>query len=224
MVSMDMTSSQLLRPFIIFKGTFGARLMREWSTYTSSTVLFTENHWQSSATILIYLEKLRQVYAGVKAIGLVWDKASCHCSEEVLAYLNESNKTFSPRMIVEFIDAGLTSVHQPPDVVVNKPLKVEIRSQYEDMIASRARNIRFIPGELVMVSRKELVSIVEHAYKTIKNQNKSGKTFIRDSFELCGLNPWVQSTEKFQQHLDRLSENGNYKSLLEKNFDRSISS
>jgi OTU-like cysteine protease/DDE superfamily endonuclease len=227
MVTMDMSSSQLIPPFLIFKGVFGANLMREWSKYKGATVLFTEKHWQTSATVIIYLESLRKMYhhAGKKVIGLIWDKASSHNSEEVVTYLNESNQRCTPKIVVEFVDAGMTVVYQPPDVVINKPLKAAVRLQYEALMAARGRAQNFIPGGNVSVSREELVKIVECAYKSINEHNRlAGKDYIRRSFEMCGLDPWVNDDHVFQQHLDRLSENGIYKSLLEKNFDRSIGS
>ena len=61
MVTMDMASSQLTSPFIIFKGRFGARLMKEWSENPTCTALFTKNHWQTSSTVIIYLEYLRKL-------------------------------------------------------------------------------------------------------------------------------------------------------------------
>lgn len=45
MVSMEMISSQLLPPFVIFKGQFAKTLMKRWQGYSKSSVLFTSNHW-----------------------------------------------------------------------------------------------------------------------------------------------------------------------------------
>ena len=55
----------------------------------------------------------------------------------MLDYITQSNKTEIPKIVVDFVDDGLTSVYQPPDVVINKPLKKAIRSEYEGLMAER---------------------------------------------------------------------------------------
>ena len=222
MVTMDMASSQLTTPFIIFKGTFGARLMKEWSGYKTSTVLFTENHWQTSSTVIIYLESLRKLYPTKRVIGLIWDKASSHYSEEVVDYITQSNETSTPKIIVDFVDAGLTSVYQPPDVMINKPLKKSIRLQYERLMADRLKNYPFVAGIQVSVSREELVGIVEAAYYSINMQNNTGERYIQNSFDTCGLNPWSSDMHPFHNHLSSFSENGLYRSLVTIFFNRNI--
>ena len=222
MVTMDMASSQLTTPFIIFRGTFGARLMKEWSGYKTSTVLFTENHWQTSSTVIIYLELLRKLYPTKRVIGLIWDKASSHYSEEVVDYITQSNETSTPKIIVDFVDAGLTSVYQPPDVMINKPLKKSICLQYKRLMADRLKNDPLVAGNQVSVSREELVGIVEATYYSINMQNNTGERYIQNSFDTCGLNPWSSDMHPFHNHLSSLSENGIYHSLLTKNFNRNI--
>lgn len=44
MVTMDLISSSLLRPFIVFPGKFDKNLMQHWQSYSDSIVLFTSNH------------------------------------------------------------------------------------------------------------------------------------------------------------------------------------
>jgi hypothetical protein len=41
MVTMDMLSSSLLHPYIIFTGKFGKQLMKQWQSYSDSILLFT---------------------------------------------------------------------------------------------------------------------------------------------------------------------------------------
>jgi len=191
--------------------------MKKWSGYTKSTVLFTSNHWQTSRTAIIYLGYLRKIYSTKRCIGLVWDKASSHISQEVRDWLEETNKTQLPRIVVDFVDAGLTSIYQPPDVSINKPLKQHVRKRYEKLVAMLA----FSPGSKITVSRKQLVDIVEESYRDINRENFKNP-YIRDSFELCGLNPWTDDVSKFREHLASLSENSIYKALLSKQTDASI--
>ena len=52
--TLDMMASRLLPPLIIFKAKFGARLMKQWATYTKSFLLFTESHWMTKHVMLIF--------------------------------------------------------------------------------------------------------------------------------------------------------------------------
>ena len=70
--TLDMTASRLLPPLIIFKAKFGSRLMKKWSTYTKSFVLFTETHWMTKQVMLLYFEYLMKFYPNTK-IGLIID-------------------------------------------------------------------------------------------------------------------------------------------------------
>jgi hypothetical protein len=56
MVAASLLSSNLLPPFIIDTGEYGADLMRQWSHYTKSTVIFHKNLWMNQYTFIYYLE------------------------------------------------------------------------------------------------------------------------------------------------------------------------
>ena len=66
--SMDMTASRLLPPLLIFTGVFGAKLMKEWQSYSSSLVLFTKSHWMTSETFVLYMDWLMDIYKGKKLV------------------------------------------------------------------------------------------------------------------------------------------------------------
>ena len=80
--TMDMFASQLLPPLIIFKGTFCGTLMKRWSNHSKSFVLFTEKHWMTAETTLLYLWWLMMMYPG-KNIGVIIDYAPAHNCELV---------------------------------------------------------------------------------------------------------------------------------------------
>jgi hypothetical protein len=44
-------------------------------------------------------------------------------------------------LVVEFIDPSLTSIYQPPDIVVNGPLKKMIREEYHNHVFELFRNL-----------------------------------------------------------------------------------
>jgi len=60
---------------------------------------------------------------------------------------------------------------------------------------------------------------VDQSYDEINAQNEKDvlQRFIQLSFDKCGLNPWREYQLPFHKHLDELSEEGIYKSLLSKN-------
>jgi hypothetical protein len=56
-VTASLLSSQLLPPFIIDTGSFGADLMTSWSNYTKSICIFNKSHWMTQyASFIIYLD------------------------------------------------------------------------------------------------------------------------------------------------------------------------
>ena len=111
-------------------------------------------------------------------------------------------KTCKPKIIYEFIEAGMTSIYQPPDVVINKPLKDAIKRQYENHRNDIATT--FTPGQEIVISRNMLTNFILGAYEEINDENMTNP-FIRRSFELCGLNPFVKDNYKLIKHLDSLS-------------------
>ena len=129
MVSMEMITLQLLPPFVIFKGNFWKRFMKQWQEYSKSTVMFTSNHWMTSETNILYLKFIKGLFSTQK-IGLIYDNALSHVSSEVKDWIQEYNKTTPEKqqIIAELMDPCLTSVYQPADVVMNAPLKHLIRN------------------------------------------------------------------------------------------------
>ena len=218
MVSMEMISSQLLPPFVIFKGQFGKTLMKRWQNYSRSSVLFTSNHWMTAETNILYLMYLLDLFKGRK-IGLIYDNAPSHVSKEVMDWIAQHNSkaTENERLVVDFVDPCLTSIYQPPDVVLNSPLKRLIQEQYHDhvnnvfKIASKTQN--FKAGDKVSISREKLISFVEEAYENINTENIKNR-WISDSFNKCGLNPWGDDYH-LREHLAQLNESGMYKALTD---------
>jgi len=133
MVSMEMISLQLLPPFMIFKGQFGKTLMMRWQGYSKSSVLFTSNHWMTAETNILYLQYLIGMFKRRK-IGLIYDNAPSHVSAEVMDWITLYNSKASENelLVVEFVDPCLTSIYQPPDVVMNASLKRLVRQQYHE--------------------------------------------------------------------------------------------
>lgn len=135
-------------------------------------------------------------------------------SEEVVNWIEETDKKELPRIVIDYIDAGLTSIYQPPDVCINKPFKQHVCQQYEELVSRRG----FTPGAKITVSWEQLVHIVENSYNKI-NQENFHKPCIRNAFDIYDLNPWSADILKFQEHLESLSGNSIYRALLTKQTD-----
>ena len=66
MITLDMHLNKALPPFIIFTGVFGALLIKEYKEMTKATVLFTDKHWMTSVTNMLYFKYLSNFYKGKK--------------------------------------------------------------------------------------------------------------------------------------------------------------
>ena len=62
MITLDMHLNKALPPFIIFTGVFGALLMKKYKEMTKATVLFTDTHWMTSVTNMLYFKYLSKFY------------------------------------------------------------------------------------------------------------------------------------------------------------------
>jgi hypothetical protein len=67
----------------------------------------------------------------------IYDYAPSHVCNEVQDWIKQENETLpdSEKYIVEMVDPCLTSVYQPPDVAINKPLKPKIRALYQQHLS-----------------------------------------------------------------------------------------
>ena len=176
---------------------------------------FTEKNWMTAYVFILYLKYLRCLCPGNKCIGVIVDKASSHRSEEVIEWIKRTNEVEKPKIIMEFIESGMTSVYQPPDVVVMKPLKVAVRKAYGKYRNEIAGN--FLPGGAIKVTREKLTQMILEAYDYINSENMDNP-YIRRAFNLCGLNPYATEEnirETFMKHLGSLSLNSAYTALLE---------
>jgi hypothetical protein len=212
--TMDMTASQLLTPMVIFTGVFGATLMKKWQTYAQSLVMFTEKHWMTAETFILYVSWLMDYYKG-KRIGLIIDYAPSHCNAEVSSWINRLNKEHAvheTKIFIEWVDKGLTSVYQPGDIAINKPLKDKIRESYHEHVSAIASK-NFQAGQRIRVSREILLGFIEKAFRSINRDQKCSSSIYK-SFRMCGLNPWDDTLEHFRAHLDSLSQNSLYATLL----------
>jgi hypothetical protein len=99
----------------------------------------------------------------------------------------------------------MTSIYQPPDLVINKPLNNAIKRQYK--MYRNAISNTFVPGAEIKISHNIL-----HAYEQINDDNMS-HCYIHNSFDISGLSPSVR--EKKLEHLDSLTLASAYNALID---------
>jgi hypothetical protein len=175
-------------------------------------------------TFLPCLTVLLQLFPG-ETIGLILDHAPSHRSVKVeagLAEMNEKAKKCNggpgTRLVLEWIDPCLTSVYQPGDISINKPLKENIKNRH----ALFTRNIvngksgPFRAGQAVKATREDLLGFIEAAFNDINEYNDKKRAVIKETFEKCGLNPWLEDKTfaRFREHLDALSTEKVYQIMM----------
>ena len=87
-VTASLLSSQLLPPFIIDTGSFGADLMTSWSNYTKSTVIFNKSHWMTQYAFIIYLDWLLKMFPCQRSL-LIVDRSKTHFGNIITDWLRQ---------------------------------------------------------------------------------------------------------------------------------------
>ena len=160
----------------------------------------------------IYLKTVRLNFPVGSTIGVIVDRATSH-EGDIMKWVDDQNKMdkSGTSIVLEYIDKSLTAIYQPCDVVINKPLKQQIRKNY----LRHASQTKTKPGEYFVISREKLVEFIESSYKSL-NKEMYEKQIIKNSFEKCGLNPHFGDT-MFRKYLSGLEECSVYNALSQYN-------
>jgi len=204
MLCMELYSSSLLDPFCVLDGSYEGILEKQWKNYTgTATVHFQKNHWMDKVIAKKFLHWLKAKFPG-KKIGLIWDKAAAHVSDEVMKCAEDLG------IVVELLFAGMTSIMQPCDIWLNKAIKSHIRNSY----VSYKNSLQLETGAKVIVPRETMITWIEQAVRAVDaKQRKTRK--IASVFTQCGLNPHDMEKVDFGSHLQSLSEDSIYNSLIQ---------
>jgi hypothetical protein len=215
-VAAERRSSQLLPPFGIMTGKFGGDLFHEWQSYRQSVLTFNQSHWMTHHTTVMFLTFLLHLFPG-KTIGLVWDRSHTHFGDIVDEFVrNHNEKNPKSKIIIAFVEAGMTPIMQVPDICINKPIKESVRNlyyQYRDKILSATNAPK--PGEKFKVPREVVWGFVEETFHNINKTNLASR-WIAEGFRMCGQDPFWKDRSAFHKHLDSLSENSIY-AMMQKN-------
>ena len=98
-VTASLLSSQLLPPFIIDTGSFGADLMTSWSNCTKSTVIFNKSHWMTQYAFIIYLYWLLKMFPSQRSL-LIVDQSKTHFGKIITDFIDAKAKELSCTCVV----------------------------------------------------------------------------------------------------------------------------
>jgi DDE superfamily endonuclease len=203
-VSCEMYSSELLAPFVVMDGTTDGYLARRYAHWCGNAeVKFQARHWMDGPVAITYLDWLKGCFPNDR-IGLIWDFATAHKADDVLGHARELDIT------VAFIPAGLTSILQVCDLIVNKPIKAAFKRSY---CAFKMRNDPG-PGGKYVVDRDDVLVWIEEAMKEV-NKSQAARNGIGHAFRKYGQDPRCEDTTELLECLTSLQENRIYASLLE---------
>ena len=113
-------------------------------------------------------------------------------------------------IIVELLYAGMTAIMQPCDIWLKKAIKTIIKRLYY----AHKNSLKLETGQKVEVPREQIISWIEQAVHEVDaGQRRTRKN--AEIFYQCGLNPHDTDKIKFGAHLQSLSEDSIYNSLIE---------
>ena len=193
------------------------RLCCRYRTWTeggegrTACVRFQKKHWFDTDVTIEWLNWLHEQFPG-KKIGLIWDHAPAHVNKVIAEYLRRNTSWLTTSLI----PGGLTSVLQVCDLIINKKLKQNIRELYYRWRAPHVRSLREsgVKGRVdIKIPRDTLIDICEKSVKKLNLQERLKPT-IRKMFRKAGQDPFFDCSELFKQHLDSLSKDAMYKSII----------
>ena len=156
-------------------------------------------------------------YRHVKDIGFIWDKATKHNLDEVKQHVGKMSLEGPPRIYLAFIDSGITPIQYPHDVNIVKPIKKECMLGYQKVLLG----IRGGNEKRHKLPREEVVDIVLSVKKKVDMESLEIRC-VKNSFDVCGVNPFSKELGNFEYHLAILSENQICKDLLDNNNNNDI--
>jgi hypothetical protein len=137
-------------------------------------------------------------------IGLIWDFAAAHKSDNIL------NCALQLGITIGYIPAGLTSISQVCDLLINKPLKAAFKKQY---CAWKIRNDPS-PGKKYKLDRDLIITWAENATNDLNLKFQQDEA-VQKAFLKYGQDPRNDNIDLLTAHLASLNENSIYKSLQE---------
>jgi hypothetical protein len=157
-VAVTVTSSgHTLPPMIVFKGAPGGRIERELTTYVDGAIYAVQRKaWMDETVMNHWIDTVLLPYCDGRPVGiepiLFLDSYRCHMMGTIVHKLQHHG------IQVEHIPAGCTSICQPVDVGIAKPLKDRVRRRHSTWMIQQCDGA--VPEIFSPPSRSHLASWV----------------------------------------------------------------
>jgi len=231
MVIVNMLTSEIDAPFLVYDGTkmkdakYPERTLaykyKNWRGSASGRtahMAFQKKHWFDVDITIECLDFVLDVLYPGKKVGISMDHAPAHMAAEVIEYIER--RTDEGRLVMGFIDGGLTSILQVCDLAANKQLKAIIKKLYHQWRAEYVRAERAkTPDEplrrvKLKMNIEKMTEITEAAVKEFNRlERKDNRRSIAKTFKSAGQDPWDHCEEAFKEHLDALEKLPMYKMM-----------
>lgn len=238
MVTAELNSSTIKDGFCVFTGTKMDDAKNPLSTndfkystwrrdgHCNASIHHQAKHWFDGKITIRYLKFLCfELYKDTK-VGLIWDHAPQHISNEVNEYIKYLENL--GLLVIMYVPKGLTSIMQVCDLVCNKLLKQFIKDEYykwrrEYLMVKRreiktANNGTFLRQRIKLrVDTRSQITFIDNAIKKFNmNEVKADKQSIKDCFTKVGQNPWYDNDDdKFIDKLNELKDSAHFKRDVE---------
>ena len=142
-------------------------------------------------------------------MGISIDMAPCQKGGRVKEYVDR--RTAEGRLVLEYIEGGLTSVLQVCDLIVNKDIRAIIKKRYlkyrSDFIKAERAKYPDEPNKRISMKLPivKMMDIIEESVKEF-NFKQRGTESIKNTFIQAGQHPWKDCKDEFKAHLDKLSK------------------
>ena len=113
-------------------------------------------------------------------------------------------------IVVELLYARMTAIMQPSNIWLNKSVKTTVKRLYY----AYKNSLKLETGQKVVVPREQIISWIEQAVHEVDiGQRRTRK--VATIFDSCGVNPHDMEKVQFAHHLQTLSEDSIYDSLIQ---------
>ena len=213
MVGLELNSSAMAPSFAVFNGiklkdaknprntlAYKFRKWRDPRKKRTGYMAFQKKHWFDGDITIEWLDFILDVIYPGKKVGISMDMAPCHRTGEVAAYIKR--REAEGRLVLRFIEGGLTSVIQVADLITNKEFKAKIKAKYLKwhagyIRAERAKTpnnpYRRIEAKITVDNMMNIIEEVVVEFNTDQRRTRS----VDKTFRAAGQDPWVDCDIEF---------------------------
>jgi hypothetical protein len=185
-IGIDLMDNIKIKPLIIFKGT-PERCIKSVPLNDAYRLSYQANSWCDEDQFINFLSFLPKD----KKILLIYDNFRSHKTAKVNEFLKEY-----PLVTIKLLPPNTTSILQPLDVGINRPLKIHIKKQYINWLLTRYTkdgNDMFFKK---LDKKRRNILFIRWIHKSWMKINHK---MIQNSFHSCGYNNPGAINEKIKQ-------------------------